>query len=90
VWQDNGRPLAMTRRQLDDLLEARRFPADFWAAIQSADDSYQDDQQSWIESGHRPPRCDIADRCQLGATIWRSGAQVSRDLPGRALVSCAV
>ena len=42
----------MTRRQLDDLLEARRFPADFWAAIQSADDAYNEgDQQSWIESG---------------------------------------
>ena len=52
VWDYSGDPVVVTMRQLDGLLDARRFPAYFWVAVQSADDAYDDgDRESWIESG---------------------------------------
>lgn len=52
LWRANGEPTLLTMRELDDLLDARRFPADFWAAVHSADAAFdQGDRESWIESG---------------------------------------
>ena len=51
VWQHDHPPVAISRSQLDRLLDARRFPADFWAAIQSADSAFDEGDQSWIEFG---------------------------------------
>jgi hypothetical protein len=61
VWRDDG-PVAMTGRQLDSLLDASRFPADYWVAVEAADNAFEEgDVDAWIESGSgrrvvAPPR----------------------------------
>jgi hypothetical protein len=40
---------------LDRLLDRRRFPADFWAAVHEADRAFGEGDSSWIEfpTAHR-------------------------------------
>lgn len=52
VWQADGEPQQLSATQLDRLLDAGRLPADYWAAVESADVAYdQGDALSWIEFG---------------------------------------
>jgi hypothetical protein len=52
LWQTDGQPAVLTRAELDKLLDARRYPADFWVAMHSADAAFDEgDRQSWIEFG---------------------------------------
>ena len=52
VWQVAGEAPLVTMKDLDALLDARRYPADFWAAVHAADAAFAEgDRQSWIEFG---------------------------------------
>ena len=43
--------MRVSLRQLDEMVEARRFPADFCAAAGAADSAYEKgDQCGWFES----------------------------------------
>jgi hypothetical protein len=51
LWQGNGQSTVLNTMELDDLLYGRRFPADFWAAVHSANAAFEEgDRLSWIES----------------------------------------
>lgn len=51
VWHPNREPTRVTRRELDRLLDGRRFPADCWGAVNAADEAFvSGDRLSWIES----------------------------------------
>jgi hypothetical protein len=51
VWQPDGQKV-IALRQLDDLLQGRRYPADFWAVVHAADAAFERGaRQSWFESG---------------------------------------
>ena len=49
------RALLRRRRELDALLYARRWPADYWAAVEAANSAFAEQDDSWIEfpSGRR-------------------------------------
>ena len=48
----DGQSVVVSFGKLDKLLEGRRFPADFWAAVNEADHAFESgDRSSWIESG---------------------------------------
>lgn len=52
VWQGKQAATTVTTSELDRLLDARRYPADFWAAVESADLAFSEgDHDSWIEFG---------------------------------------
>jgi hypothetical protein len=52
LWQADGVSASLTIRELDELLDARRFPADFWVAVHAADAAFDEgDRESWIKSG---------------------------------------
>lgn len=51
VWHPDG-PQVISLRQLDDLLEGRRYSADFWALVNAADGAFERGaRQCWFESG---------------------------------------
>jgi hypothetical protein len=39
----------MTLAGLDRRLDARRFPADFWAAVHAADEAHGEGDRSWLD-----------------------------------------
>ena len=48
----DGQSVVVSLGKLDKLLEGRRFPADFWAAVNEADHAFDSgDRDSWIELG---------------------------------------
>ena len=51
VWQPETDPRNVSFSELDRLLDARRWPADFWAAVEEAERASLASDPSWIESG---------------------------------------
>lgn len=52
VWVPDARSVVVSLGKLDQLLAGRRFPADFWAAVNEADHAFESgDRSAWIESG---------------------------------------
>ena len=48
----DGQSVVVSIGKLDQLLDGRRVPADFWAAVEAADNAYAGgDRSGWIESG---------------------------------------
>jgi hypothetical protein len=59
VWSDDGFGFSVSLSGLDTLLDARRYPADFWACVQAADRAFKaGDLQAVFEwpSGRRLPQ----------------------------------
>src|SRR5688572_17128529 len=52
-----GPPVEMWLWDLDQILDARRRPADFWAVVEAAELAFSEGDSSWIEfpSGRRVP-----------------------------------
>ena len=52
IWVAGGTPKTVSFTQLDKLLDARRFPADFWAAVNEADRAFESGERTvWVEAG---------------------------------------
>ena len=52
LWRGEGPPAVLTRSQLDRSLDGRRYPADYWVAVDAADAAFAEgDRTSWIEFG---------------------------------------
>lgn len=44
VWSGDGTVETMTLAELDNRLEARRFPADYWATVNAANEAFNADE----------------------------------------------
>lgn len=49
VWQPDAPPVAVTLAELDRRLDGRRYPADFWAAVDAADQAHAVGDDAWFD-----------------------------------------
>lgn len=58
VWRPHAESTEVWLWELDALLDARRHPADYWAAVEEARRAFAEADEAWVEF---PDGCRVAD-----------------------------